>query len=125
MNLSKEINKKLDELLEIESEIKRVSAEITDEEILTNINTGEKVGKKEVIETAHNLKVQIYEELNNITNNGKNVKDIFTNKFYVNDLMQDKQIVEEIEREEARRKHKIAMSKPTSEDVDEYIPWEG
>lgn len=93
MNLPKKINKRLDELLILESEIKRVNAEITDDEILTNINTGEKVGKKEVIETAHNLKVQIYEDLNNITNNGKNVKDIFTNKFYVNDLMQDKEIV--------------------------------
>ena len=106
MNLSKKINKRLDELLEIESEIKRVSAEITDGEILTNINTGEKVGKKEVIETAHNLKVQIYEDLNNITNNGQNVKDIFTNKFYVNDLMQDKEIVRKQDEE------KLNNSKP-------------
>ena len=108
MNLSKKINKRLDELLEIESEIKRVSAEITDGEILTNINTREKVGKKEVIETAHNLKVQIYEDLNNITNNGQNVKDIFTNKFYVNDLMQDKEIVRKQDEE------KLNNSKPNN-----------
>ena len=95
MSLAKEINEKLDELLKIESEIKRVSAEITDEEILTNVHTGEKVGKKEVIETAHNMRVQIKEDLSNLTNEGRNVKDIFTNKFYVNDFMQDKICAEE------------------------------
>lgn len=95
MSLAKEINEKLDELLKIESEIKRVSAEITDEEILTNIHTGEKVGKKEVIETAHNMRVKIREDLSELTNGGKNVKDIFTNKFYVNDFVQDKICAEE------------------------------
>ena len=95
MNLAKEINQKLDELLNIESEIKRVSAEITDEEILTNVNTGEKVGKKEVIETAHNLRVNIEKDLFELTNGGENVKDIFTNKYYVNDFMQDKICAEE------------------------------
>lgn len=99
MSLPKEINEKLDDLLNIESEIKRVSAEITDEEILTNIHTGEKVGKKEVIETAHNLRVQIYEELNNITNNGENVKNIFTNNYYINDFMQDREIVKNQDKE--------------------------
>lgn len=95
MSLAKEINEKLDELLKIESEIKLVNAEITDEEILTNVHTGEKVGKKEVIETAHNMRVQIKEDLSNLTNEGRNVKDIFTNKFYVNDFMQDKVCAEE------------------------------
>tara|TARA_B100000085_G_C18506489_1_gene497750 strand:+ start:575 stop:913 length:339 start_codon:yes stop_codon:yes gene_type:complete len=95
MSLAKEINEKLDELLKIESEIKLVNAEITDEEILTNVHTGEKVGKKEVIETAHNMRVQIKEDLSNLTNEGRNVKDIFTNKFYVNDFMQDKICAEE------------------------------
>ena len=95
MSLAKEINEKLDELLKIESEIKKVNAEITDEEILKNIHTGEKVGKKEVIETAHNMRVQVQEDLFELTNGGKNVKDIFTNKFYINDLMQDKICAEE------------------------------
>tara|TARA_B100000902_G_scaffold397188_1_gene460232 strand:- start:1800 stop:2138 length:339 start_codon:yes stop_codon:yes gene_type:complete len=95
MSLAKEINEKLDELLKIESEIKRVNAEITDKEILKNIHTGEEVGKKEVIETAHNMRVQVREDLFKLTNGGKNVKDIFTNKFYVNDHMQDKICAEE------------------------------
>tara|TARA_A100001011_G_C14125487_1_gene763110 strand:- start:32 stop:370 length:339 start_codon:yes stop_codon:yes gene_type:complete len=95
MSLAKEINEKLDKLLKIESEIKKVNAEITDEEILTNIHTGEKVGKKEVIETAHNIRVQVQEDLFELTNGGENVKDIFTNKFYINDYMQDKICAEE------------------------------
>jgi len=95
MSLAKEINNKLDELLKIESEIKKVNAEITDEDILKNINTGEKVSKKEVIETAHNMRVQVREDLSELTNGGENVKDIFTNKFYINDLMQDRVCAEE------------------------------
>jgi len=95
MSLAKEINNKLDELLKIESEIKKINAEITDEDILKNINTGEKVSKKEVIETAHNMRVQVREDLSELTNGGENVKDIFTNKFYINDLMQDRVCAEE------------------------------
>ena len=48
-----------------------------------------------MIETAHNMRVQIKEDLSNLTNEGRNVKDIFTNKFYVNDFMQDKICAEE------------------------------
>ena len=36
---------------------------------------------------------QIKKDLNEITNNGKNVKDIFTNNYYVNDSMQDREII--------------------------------
>ena len=32
----------------------------------------------------------IINDLNKITNNGRNVNDIFTNKYYVNDDMEDK-----------------------------------
>ena len=31
-------------------------------------------------------------ELNEITNNGKNIKNIFTNNYYINDMMQDREI---------------------------------
>ena len=34
-----------------------------------NINTGEKVGKKEVLETAHNMRVEIEKDLFELTNN--------------------------------------------------------
>ena len=33
---------------------------------------------------------QITNDLNKITNNGSNVNDIFTNIYYVNDIMEDK-----------------------------------
>lgn len=32
----------------------------------------------------------IITDLNNLTNNGSNVNDIFTNKYYVNDMSEDK-----------------------------------
>lgn len=32
----------------------------------------------------------IITDLNNLTNNGSNVNDIFTNKYYVNDMGEDK-----------------------------------
>jgi hypothetical protein len=37
---------------------------------------------------------QIKEEINLLTNNGENVKDIFTNNYYINDSMQDREIIE-------------------------------
>ena len=37
-------------------------------------------------------------ELNEITNNGKNIKNIFTNNYYINDMMQDREIAREIKR---------------------------
>ena len=33
---------------------------------------------------------QIINDLNKITNNGSNVNDIFTNIYYINDVMEDK-----------------------------------
>ena len=95
MSLAKEINKELDNILKIKAEVKRVNAEITNEDIFTNINTGEKVGKKEVLETAHNMEIQSKENLSKLIGDGTNIKDIFTNKYYVNDFMQDKICAEE------------------------------
>jgi hypothetical protein len=94
MNLAKQINSRLDELLEIESEIKRMNSEITNEEILTNLNTGDKLSKSEVIESVSEMRKQIVEDLNKLTNDGQNCRDIFTNDYYVNDVMQDKEIVQ-------------------------------
>ena len=34
----------------------------------------------------------IKKDLNKITNNGQNVRDIFTNNYYVNDPMEDKRV---------------------------------
>ena len=94
MNLAKQINSRLDELLEIESEIKRMNSEITNEEILTTLNTGEKLSKSEDIESVSEMRKQIVEDVNKLTNDGQNCRDIFTNDYYVNDVMQDKEIVQ-------------------------------
>ena len=95
MSLAREINKELDNILKIKAEVKRVNAEITDEDIFTNIHTGEKVRKKEVLETAHDMEIKSKENLIELIGDGSNIKDIFTNKFYINDFTQDKICAEE------------------------------
>ena len=52
------------------------------------------MNKKEVVQYIERTIDDIKKDLNKITNNGSNVNGIFTNKFYVNDLLQDKEIVE-------------------------------
>ena len=93
MSLAKDINKLLDNILDIKAEIRRIDLEITSEQTLKNVQTGEKVNKKEVLEFVQGQINQIKKDLNKITNNGKNVKDIFTNNYYVNDSMQDREII--------------------------------
>jgi len=94
MNITKQINNRLDDILAIRAEIRKMDAEITEEQILTNKSTGEKMNKKEVVQYIERTIDDIKKDLNKITNNGSNVNGIFTNKFYVNDLLQDKEIVE-------------------------------
>jgi hypothetical protein len=94
MNIAKQINNRLDDILAIRAEIRKMDAEITEEEILTNKSTGEKMNKKEVVGFIEKTIDDIKKDLNKITNNGSNVNGIFTNKFYVNDLLQDKEIAQ-------------------------------
>lgn len=94
MNITRQINNRLDDILAIRAEIRKMDAEITEEQILTNKSTGEKMNKKEVVQYIERTIDDIKKDLNKITNNGSNVNGIFTNKFYVNDLLQDKEIVE-------------------------------
>ena len=94
MNITRQINNRLDDILAIQHEIRKMDAEITEEQILTNKATGEKMNKEEVIGYIEHTINDIKKDLNKITNNGSNVNGIFTNKFYVNDLLQDKEIVE-------------------------------
>lgn len=86
-SLAKEINEKLDEILDIRSEIKRMNADLTDDVQLNNMQTGEPTTKLEAVDIVEGMVEAIKEELNQITNNGKNVKDIFTNKYYINDVL--------------------------------------
>jgi NifU-like protein involved in Fe-S cluster formation len=115
MSLTKDINERLDEILAIRSEIKKMDYDLEDDASLKNIQTGEQINKKQALRAVEEMVDRVKFDLNKLTNNGKNVKGLFTNNYYVNDLMQDKQIVKQEER-----------SKPTCGDEDvEYIPWQG
>jgi ribosome assembly protein YihI (activator of Der GTPase) len=94
-HITKQINKKLDEIIKIRAEIKRMDNDISEDQVLNNVETGEKLNKEEAMKVVEDMIDGIKNDLNEITNNGKNIKNIFTNKFYVNDFMQDKEITKE------------------------------
>lgn len=97
MSLAKEINKKLDEILAFNKTLNELKEDY--DEIaptgMEDIETGEKLSQEEVFNKAEEIRLQIIEDLNKITNNGNNIRDIFTNEYYVNDMIQDKEIAEE------------------------------
>ena len=90
MSLAKEINEKLDAILFIRNEAKRMDHDLDDDQVLNNIQTGEKTNKAQALEIVEDMINNVKNELNQITNNGLNVKNIFNNKFYINDFTQDK-----------------------------------
>ena len=59
---------------------------------LEDAETGEKVTKEIVLNKAQSIKDKIIEDLNKLTRNGQNCRDMFTNDYYVNDVMQDREI---------------------------------
>ena len=83
MNLGRQINNLLDDILEInkvrDDKLKKHRSKLEQEDI-EDLSCGE-ITKKE-------------QEINKITNNGQNIRDIFTNDYYVNDVIQDKEIAE-------------------------------
>lgn len=110
MSIAKDINDKLDDILSIRAEIKKMKKEVSDDAVLTNMQTGEKANKDDAIRVAESVIDHIKFDLNQITNNGLNVNEIFTNKFYVNDMMQDREIARQINEE----KNKSNNSAPSS-----------
>lgn len=92
MNLARQINQKLDEMLEIRDQLKKLRAQRRQGLVVNNIETGKPVSDEEIINRVTELKQELITELNQITNNGSNAKDIFTNKYYINDAMQDKEL---------------------------------
>ena len=98
MNIAKQINERLDEILSLRAEIKKMDAEITDDQVLNNLTTGEKTDKGGALRVVEAMIDQIKSDLNTITNNGLNVKEIFTNQFYVNDLLQDKECAKGVDK---------------------------
>ncbi len=96
MTLAKEINEKLDAMLSAMNDLHELELEIDDDLEFENKDTGQIVTKEIVLNKGQEDIDQIKEELNEITNNGQNVKNIFDNQFYINDMIQDKVIADEI-----------------------------
>ena len=95
MSIAKEVNNRLDHILEIKSEINRMRADLANKSFeLINNETGEKVNASKIEELANNEIIQIKNELNKLTNNGKSITGIYNNEYYVNDMLQDKLIVQ-------------------------------
>ena len=109
MSIAKDINDKLDDILSIRAEIKKMKKEVSDDAVLTNMQTGEKANKDDAIRVAESVIDHIKFDSNQITNNGLNVNEIFTNKFYVNDMMQDREIARQIN-EEKNKSNSFAPS---------------
>ncbi len=95
MTLAKEINEKLDAMISAMNELHELEVEIDDDLEFENKETGQIVTKEIVLNKGREDIDQIKADLNKITNNGKNVRNIFDNPYYINDAMQDKIIAQE------------------------------
>lgn len=98
MSLAKEINKKLDEIIDIKAELIKLKKELSSGAKLTNIKTGKPATKKDAVKVVEGMIEDLKTHLSNLTNNGQNVRGIFDNEFYINDMLQDKQIVKELKK---------------------------
>jgi hypothetical protein len=94
MSIAKDVNKLLDQMLTIKGEIARMRADLDANETLVNNQTGEKISANKIEELANNEITAIKNELNKITNKGKNTNGVFNNEYYINDMLQDKLLVE-------------------------------
>ena len=95
-NLATEINERLDEIIAIKNEMNRMLADLDNDSEITDTKTGKKVNLKKANKVVEDMLGRVYNELNKITNNGKNAKGIFNNQFYINDLLQDQSIAREL-----------------------------
>jgi hypothetical protein len=96
VSTAKEINNKLDEMLLHRETLIELRKDFDNPEFgLEDAETGEKVTKEIVLNKAQNIKDKIIEDLNKLTRNGQNCRDMFTNDYYVNDVMQDREIAEQ------------------------------
>ena len=90
MSITKDINRLLDDMLHIRSEINRMRADLDANANLVNNKTGEKISADKIEELANNEINEIKKELNKVTNNGKRATGLFNNVYYINDFIQDK-----------------------------------
>ena len=93
MSLANNINDKLDEILKLRAEINRMKKELNNNDSLVNMQTGKKATQEDALNLVEKIIDELKNDINELTNNGQNVRDIFTNNFYVNCNMEDKRIV--------------------------------
>ena len=91
MSLAQEVNKLLDEMLSVQKQMAELN-ELESNTELNNTETGAPVTKDFVLNKGQEQLVQIENDLNKITNNGKSCRNLFTNQYYVNNLLMDKAI---------------------------------
>jgi hypothetical protein len=118
MNIAKQINQKLDEIIEMRKELERMNADLDDDATLTNIQTGEPQTKADAIELIEDLITDVYKQINQISNNGNNVNDIFTNDYYVNDFMQDREIINKPQKPKKENPNNLNRNKVDSREDD-------
>ena len=76
MNLAREINEKLDEILRHNQERKAVELDFQDPNFTINdVSSGEQVTKEMVLNKADEVYEVIIEDLKKITNSGQNCRD--------------------------------------------------
>ena len=97
MSIAKDINKLLDDMLHIRSEINRMRADLDAKATLVNNQTGEKISADKIEELANHEINEIKNKLNKVTNEGKRATGIFNNVYYINDVIQDKLLAQEME----------------------------
>lgn len=107
MSLAREINKKLDEILSIKDEINKLREEVSPDASLTNAETGDTMSRDDAIKVAEGVIERISDDLNKLTNQGQNVRNIFDNPFYINDLLQDKERPDGVESKKQTKSNKI------------------
>lgn len=104
MSLQKDINKKLDQILDVKAELIKLKKDLSSGASMKNIQTGKKATKKDALDAVASIITELEKDLSILTNNGKNVRGLFDNPYYINDVMQDKQITKELEQKKIKAK---------------------
>lgn len=91
MSLAKEINKRLDQILDMKAELIKLKKELNKGGKLKTLD-GKPATKEEALEIVEGMMQGIYDEISVLTNKGQNIRGVFNNQFYINDLLQDKVI---------------------------------
>jgi len=91
MSLAKEINKRLDQILDMKAELIKLKKELNKGGKLKKLD-GKSTTKEEALQIVDEMMQSVYDEISVLTNKGQNIRGVFNNQFYINDLLQDKLI---------------------------------